>query len=147
MINVAQLLNETIISKLLIKYKNIKHVYMGFIYKDGTSRTKLVKSITRSIVRDSIPCIIIPARINTAVITMDMIAQFIENTKYSIWHLVIVNRHGILLLSTTSRLHLGKLQSVYKDAAFITRFFKSNHDYKKIKRVIQVKYFNLLKID
>ena len=146
MINVTQLLNEAIISKLLIKYKNIKRVYMGFIYKDSTSRAKLVKSITHSLVRDSIPCIIIPARINTAVITMDMIAQFIENTKYNIWYLVIVNKHGILLLSTSMRSCASKLQTLYKDTAFITRFYKSNHNYMKIKRIVKFHGFILLKI-
>lgn len=148
------LLNEEVTSKLITKYRNIKHVYIGFI-KPAVNKSanmlkppvvRLVKTVVSNELRECIPCIIIPIHLNTAVITLDILAQFFENMEYGIRHLVIVNRHGVLLLSTITTKPRPGIQTLYKDIAFIIKFFKNNHDYKKIRRVVRLKGIILDKI-
>lgn len=134
-------LNDTILGKLLDKYKTIKHVYIGYIHIE---LPRIIKSIEKSKIHEYIPCIIIPYYINTAVITLDILSSFIENTKREILQLVIVNRHGILLLSVLTPQKC--IRKLFSNTIFVLQFFKNNHDYKKISRVLKNNCIKLHKL-
>lgn len=144
--DISKIINiEAAISKLLDKYKIVRNVFSGFIKQTKSGNVRILR-VAQQLDEHTIPCIIIPQHTNTAVITLDILIAFVENLEINIRYLVIVNEHGVFVLSLLRHISLAKCQAIFKNKIFIERFFKANHEFKTLRRVLNSKYIILGKL-